>query len=183
MAATSRIFKLKEIYRLKKYVIKTFTGRYIPVEDRLRLDAVDEEGNKQSLFMTRRLTDNVLTVMVEHLEGQTPEGMPSDLVQEMQQDRARQVHAEGGSEAPVYVEPEFVPWLCRTVHLTKTGPGLSVVFTDDTHIEAHMPMTVENLRVVLDIFKTLYTSAEWGLQAFPDWMQTPAITEVPRQLN
>ena len=172
-----------EAHARLKFHIKTFTGRYIPVEDRLRLDAVDEEGNKQSLFMTRRLTDKVISVMVEHLEGQTPEGMLRDLVQEMQQDKARQFHSEGGSEAPVHVEPEFVPWLCRTVHLTKTGSSLVVVFTDDTHIEAHMPMTAENLRVVLDIFKTLYTSAEWGLQAFPDWMQTPAIAEAPRQLN
>ena len=163
--------------------IKTFTGRFIPIEDRIRLDAIDGEGNTQSLFITRRLTDKIILVMVEHLEGQTPEGMPRDLVQEMQQDKARQVYAKGGSEAPVHVEPEFVPWLCRTVHLTKTGSSLVVVFTDDTHIEAHMPMTAENLRVVLDIFKTLYTSAEWGLQAFPDWMQTPAVAEAPRQLN
>ena len=166
-----------------KFHIKTFTGRYIPVEDRLRLDAVDVDGNKQSLFMTRRLVDRIIPVMVEHLEGQTPEGMPSDLVQEMHQDRARQIHAEGGSEAPVAVEPEFVPWLCRTVHFTKNGPSLSVVFTDDTHIEARMPMSAENLRVVLDIFRTLYTSAEWGLQAFPDWMQAKAGSEAPRQLN
>lgn len=166
-----------------KFYIKTFTGRYLPVEDRLRLDAVDDEGNKQSLFMTRRLTDKVIPVIVEHLEGQTPEGMPRDLVQEMHQDQARQVYAAGGSEAPVHVEPEFVPWLCRTVHLTKTGSSIVVVFTDDTHIEAHMPMTAENLRVVLDIFRTLYTSAEWGLQAFPDWMQTPATAEAPLTLN
>lgn len=165
------------------YAIKTFTGRYIPVEDRLRLDAVDRDGNKQSLFMTRRLVDRIIPVMVEHLEGQTPEGMPLHLVQEMQQDRVRKVHAEGDSEAPVEVAPELVPWLCRTVHLTKTGPSLSVVFTDDTHIEAHMPMSAENLRVVLDIFKTLYTSAEWGLQAFPDWMQAPAAAEAPLKLN
>ena len=78
-----------------KFHIKTFTGRYIPVEDRLRLDAVDVDGNRQSLFMTRRLVDRIIPVMVEHLEGQTPEGMPSDLVQEMQQDRARQIHCRG----------------------------------------------------------------------------------------
>ena len=46
-----------------------------------------------------------------------------------------------------------------------------------------MPMSAENLRVVLDIFRTLYTSAEWGLQAFPDWMQAKAGSEAPRQLN
>ena len=166
-----------------KFQIKTFTGRYIPVEDRLRLDAVDADGNKQSLFMTRRLVDRIIPVMVEHLEGQTPEGMPSDLVQEMQQEKALQVHAEGGAEAPIKVSPDAVPWLCRTVHLTKTGSSLVVVFTDDAHIEAQMPMTAENLRVVLDIFKTLFTSAEWGLDAFPDWMQAPAISEALRQLN
>ena len=46
-----------------------------------------------------------------------------------------------------------------------------------------MPMSAENLCVVLGIFKTLYTSAEWGLGAFPDWIQAPAAAEGPRQLN
>lgn len=166
-----------------KFQIKTFTGRYIPVEDRLRLDAVDVDGNKQSLFMTRRLVDRIIPVMVEHLEGQTPEGMPSDLVQEMQQDRARQVHVAGGFEAPVHVEPECASLLCRTVHLTKTGSSLVVVFTDDTHIEAKMLMTAENLRVVLDIFKTLYTCAEWGIEAFPGWIRKKALDTPQHKIN
>lgn len=165
------------------FKIKTFTGRFLPIEDRIRLDLLDDAGNKQSLFMTRRLTDKIIPLMVERLEAQTPEGMPSDLVQEMQQDKARQVHAEGGTEAPVVVEPEFAPWLCRTVHLTKSGAGFVVVFTDDTTIEARMQMSADNLRVVLDIFKTLYTAAEWGLGAFPDWMQSPGGAGVPAQLN
>ena len=131
------------------------------MEDRLRLYAVDGDGNGQSLFMTRRLTDRIIPIMFEHLEGQTPKGMPSDFVQEMQQDRAQQVHAEGGSKAPVAIEPEFVPWLCRTVYLTKSGAGLVALFTDETTIEAHMPMSTDNLRVVLDISRTLYTSAPW----------------------
>jgi hypothetical protein len=166
-----------------KFQIKTFTGRYIPIEDRLWLDAVDGDGNNQSIFMTRRLTDKMLPVMVEHLEAQTPEGMPSDLVQEMQQDKSRLVRAEAGSETSVEIDPEVVPWLCKTVHLTKTGTGLVIIFTDDNSIEASMPMSNDNLRVVLDIFQTLYTSAEWGQEVFPDWMQAPQDNEVPRQLN
>ena len=141
------------------------------MEDRLRLDAVDVDGNRQSLFMTRRLVDRIIPVMVEHLEGQTPEGMPSDLVQEMQQDRARQIHAEGGSEAPVAVEPEFVPWLCRTVHLTKTGPSLSVVFTDD-NTSRRTCRCLQKTCAWSWIFSRRFTRPpEWGLQAFPDWMQ------------
>ena len=76
-----------------------------------------------------------------------------------------------------------MPWLCKTVHLTKTGTGLVIIFTDDNSKEASMPMSNDNLRVVLDIFQTLYTSAEWGQEAFPDWMQAPQETEVRRQLN
>ena len=166
-----------------KFQIKTFTGRYIPIKDRLRLDALDEQGNRQSPFMRRRLTDKIIPVMVEHLEAQTPEGMPSDLVQEMQQGKSRLVCAEAGSETSVEIDPAVVPWLCKTVHLTKTGTGLVVIFTHDNSIEASMAMSNDNLRVVLDIFETLYMSAEWGQEAFPDWMQAPQDNEVPRQLN
>ena len=172
-----------EANAMLKFQIKTFTGRYIPVEDRLRLDAVDDEGNKQSLFMTRRLTDRIIPVMVEQLEGQTPEGVPGELVQAMQQDEARQLYADGGPETPVEVEPEFFPWLCCTIHLTKTGSSLVVVFTDDTNIEAHMSLTVDNLRMVLDIFMTLYKSAEWELGAFPDWMHSRAPFDASHRMN
>lgn len=70
--------------------IKTFTARYDLVEDRLRLDAVDAEGRIQSIFLTRRLTDKIIPVMVSHLEAKTAEGVPKDLAQGMHQSGARQ---------------------------------------------------------------------------------------------
>lgn len=167
----------------KKFQIKTFTGRYIPVEDRLRIDAVDAGCNKQSFFMTRRLTDKVISVMAEYLEAQTPGGMPRALVLEMQQDKARQKRAQSASEVPVEAETETVPRLCRVVHLTKTRTCLLVVFALETDTEVQMPMTADNLRTVLDILQTLYTSADWGHAAFPDWMKSPEKTDTPRQLN
>jgi len=71
--------------------IQTFTGRHDPVEDRLRLDAVDAAGGKQTIFLTRRLSDRLIPVLVSHLEGKTPEGVPADLEQGMSQSRVRQV--------------------------------------------------------------------------------------------
>ena len=44
---------------LRQFDIKTFTGRYDVVEDRLRLDSVDSSNNKESIFLTRRLTDKI----------------------------------------------------------------------------------------------------------------------------
>jgi hypothetical protein len=75
--------------------IQTFTGRYDPVEDRLRLDAVDAAGGKQAIFLTRRLADRVIPVLVSHLEGKTPGGVPAELAQGMSQSRARQARKTG----------------------------------------------------------------------------------------
>ena len=61
--------------------ILTFTARYDAIEDRLRLDAVDAQGGKQAIYLTRRLVDRVIPVLVSHLEGKTPDGVPSDLAQ------------------------------------------------------------------------------------------------------
>lgn len=77
------------------FQIQTFTARYDPAEDRLRLDAVDAKGRKQALWLTRRLADRVIPVLVSHLEGKTPDGIPADLAQGMSQSRARQARQTG----------------------------------------------------------------------------------------
>lgn len=51
------------------FQIQTFTARYDPAEDRLRLDAIDAKGHKQALLLTRRLADRIIPVLVSHLEG------------------------------------------------------------------------------------------------------------------
>ena len=43
-----------------QFRIKTFTGRYLPVEDRLRLDGVDVEGVEQCILLTRRLCNKFI---------------------------------------------------------------------------------------------------------------------------
>ena len=111
------------------FCIQTFTGRYDPVEDRFRLDAVNAAGEKQSIFLTRRLVDRVIPVLVSHLEGKTPEGIPADLAQGMSQSRARQARQTGDTTPAVVAESETPTWLCRTVHVQKARQGLKVIFT------------------------------------------------------
>jgi hypothetical protein len=154
--------------------IQTFTGRYDPVEDRLRLDAVDAQGGKQAIFLTRRLVDRVIPVLVSHLEGKTPEGVPADLAQGMSQSRARQARQTGEATPAIAADPETPTWLCRTMHFQKADHGLNVIFTDDTQVNAVMPMVEANLRAVLDIFLDLYTKAGWPTEPFPEWQKPEA---------
>ena len=164
------------------FQIQTFTGRYDPLEDRLRLDAVDAAGGKQVIFLTRRLVDRVIPVLVSHLEGKSPEGVPADLAQGMSQSRARQARQTGDTSPAVVAESETPTWLCRTIHVQKAQQGLKVIFTDDARINAVMPMVEANLRAVLDIFLELYTKAGWPSEPFPEWMKPEAtLTVAPGQ--
>ena len=162
--------------------IQTFTGRYDPLEDRLRLDAVDAQGGKQAIFLTRRLMDRVIPVLVSHLEGKTPEGVPADLAQGMSQSRARQARQTGEATPAIAADPETPSWLCRTMHFQKADHGLNVIFTDDTQTNAVMPMVEANMRAVLDIFLDLYTKAGWPTEPFPEWIKREAtLTVAPGQ--
>jgi len=156
------------------FQIQTFTARYDPAEDRLRLDAVDANGQKQALWLTRRLADRVIPVLVSHLEGKTPEGIPPDLAQGMSQSRARQARQTGEATPAVAADTETPTWLCRTMHFQKADHGLNVIFTDDTQTDAVMPMVEANLRAGLDILLDLYTRANWPTEPFPEWMKPEA---------
>ena len=164
------------------FQIQTFTARYDPAEDRLRLDAVDANGQKQALWLTRRLADRVIPVLVSHLEGKTPEGIPPDLAQGMSQSRARQARQTADTMPAVVAESGTPTWLCRTIHVQKAQQGLNVIFTDDVSVSAVMPMVEANLRAVLDIFLELYTKANWPTEPFPEWMKPEAtLTVAPGQ--
>ena len=164
------------------FQIQTFTARYDPAEDRLRLDAVDANGQKQALWLTRRLADRVIPVLVSHLEGKTPEGIPPDLAQGMSQSRARQARQTADTSPAVVAESGTPPWLCRTIHVQKAQQGLNVIFTDDVSVSAVMPMVELNLRAVLDILLDLYTKAGWPTEPFPEWMKPEAtLTVAPGQ--
>ena len=162
------------------FQIQTFTARYDPAEDRLRLDAIDVKARKQALLLTRRLADRVIPALVSHLEGKTPEGIPADLAQGMSQSRARQARQTADTSPAVVAESGTPPWLCRTIHVQKAQQGLNVIFTDDVSVSAVMPMVEANLRAVLDIFLELYTKANWPTEPFPEWMKPEATVTISR---
>lgn len=155
-----------------QFIIKTFTARYLPIEDRIRLDCVDIEGAEQCVLITRRLADKVIPVISTQLEQKIPEGMPKDVAQDMRQERARQERSSGGMEHPVVPGEESPKWLCITVQIKKREQGdFILMFTDTRTIDASMVMTEENFRALLDIFFDMYKQAEWGPSCFPDWYE------------
>lgn len=159
----------------RKFSVQTFTSVYDPVEDRIRLNAVDGDGVKQSILLTRRLMDQVIPVIAKDLEAKTPQGVPAEIVQSMTQERVRQVRraasASGAVAQPVQREAQTPDWLCKTIHFKRAPNGLVAVLTDDRTIDAMLPLAEANLRALLDILRATYARASWDARVFPEWMK------------
>lgn len=152
------------------FLMQTFTARYDAIEDRICLNAVDASGAKQAIYLTRRLMDQIIPVVVKHLEEKTPKGVPADVVQSMTQERVRQARKAAPQAEPVQADLETPRWLCTTIQMSKQPSGLAVTLTGDAACRAQMPLADPHLRTVLDIFRNSYAKAGWDLRVFPDWL-------------
>lgn len=159
----------------RQFIVQTFTTLYDPVEDRIRLNAVDRTGGKQSVLLTRRLMDQVIPVITRNLEAKSPPGGPTKIIQSMNQELIRQVRREGSASGsmtlPVKCEPETREWLCKVIHFKCFPNGLLVILTDDRTIDVVLPLAETVQRALLDIFRATYTRANWSPQAFPAWLE------------
>jgi hypothetical protein len=159
----------------RPFHVQTFTALYDAMEDRVRLNAVDKAGIKQSILLTRRLLDQIVPVIAKDLEAKTPQGVPAEIVQSMTQERVRQVRREasasGNVARPVQREVQTPEFLCKTVHFKRVPNGLVAVMTDDSTVDAVLPLAEPNLRTLLDILRATYAKASWDPRVFPQWLQ------------
>ncbi|HEV8034166.1 hypothetical protein [Yoonia sp.] len=161
----------------RSFAVQMFTARYDLIEDRICLNAVDATGAKQVIYLTRRLMDQLIPVFIKHLEEKTPKGVPTDVVQSMTQERVRQVRKAETPARPVNTDLETPRWLCTTMQMRKQPAGLLMMLTGDAACNAQIPLTDQQLRAVLDIFRNAYAKAGWDLYLFPEWL-APAKAEV-----
>jgi hypothetical protein len=160
-----------------EFLIQTFTMTASPAEDRLRLDAVNAGGLLQAIWITRRLADRFIPHLAKHAEKQAEASAARDLVLSMQQEQLRSERAASPIPA-VRLQPAIVPWLCQTIQLKERPEGLIWTMSDDGLSNAHMVLTGENVRALLDIFLTSYRKLEWSEQGFPDWALEAAAPKV-----
>lgn len=153
------------------------------VEDRIRIDAVDAGGSFQAIWLTRRLAERFVPHLATKAELQVESGLPREIVLSMDQQQLRDARASNPTP-PVAAPPDLTPWLCVTIHLSERPEGLIWTLTGDRLIDAHMVLTPESVRALLDILLTSFRALEWGEVCFPEWLISAATpNQVPRVLN
>lgn len=170
----------------QSFAVQSFTARFDPIEDRICLNVVDAAGQKQAVYLTRRLMDQIIPVVVKHLEEKTPKGIPADVVQSMTQERVRQVRMAEAPAEPVQADIETPRWLCTTVRMRKAPKGLAMTLSAEATAPVQIGFDERHLRTALDIFRNSYAKAGWDLRVFPDWQEPEpriAAADGPIRLN
>jgi len=151
------------------FTIETFTGQADHAEDRIRLDAISPDGDTQSIFLTRRLADRMVPLLVDRAEAQVVPGVPKEIGLAMNQEQLR-LEREENPIAPVETKQGSHRWLCLTVHVGEDDSQVIWTLTDDADNTAVMGLPGDGVRNVLEVLLIVYQGLEWSTQAFPGWM-------------
>lgn len=151
------------------FTIETFTGHADLAEDRIRLDAISPEGETQSIFVTRRLADRMVPLLVDRAEAQVVPGVPKEIGLAMNQEQLR-IERDENPIAPVEARQDSSRWLCQTVHVGEDQDQVVWTLTDDGDNTAVMGLPGDGVRNVLEVLLIVYQGLEWTTQAFPGWM-------------
>lgn len=169
--------------------IARITTRYSAREDRLRLSVLDGNQTPINLWLTRRLSDRLVSSLVQCLEQQTTGGARTSQAPSPRQS-GRTNAAEGAAAQlweqthadlsfknvqPVVAPPEISETgLIETISIAQAGQGFRLHFAWDseTAVLAIAPMF---LRQFLRIFHRNYVRAEWETSGvFPEWFADDA---------
>jgi hypothetical protein len=151
------------------FIIDTFTAQADLGEDRIRLDAISPEGETQSIFLTRRLADRMVPLLVDRAEMEAAPGVPKEIALAMNQEHLR-MERNDNPIAPVEAKQGSSRWLCQTVHVGEDQDQVVWTLTDDGDNTAAMGLPGDGVRNVLEVLLIVYQGLEWTVQAFPGWM-------------
>lgn len=154
-------------------------------EDRLRLVGEDRDGNRIAIWLTFRLLQRLVPVLLKYLDEQLGEqaekaGPTLKLgdLQEFAQASAKSALRRGDSE-PVHWSEGDSQWLANSVDYSSSKQGVRLVFVSAAEHRAGFVMPAPLLRQWLTIVYSGYRQAGWSTAVWPEWME--AVGEKPAE--
>lgn len=150
--------------------LQRITTQFVAGEDRLRLAGEGGIGDARVLWLTRRLVDRLVPVLVRWLEEQAPvqDAWQGALLQSFAQQAAS---ASLVPQAPVLGAPNSVSWLVIEVDIARGARQIGLRFKSAAGEQASLSMEAQPLRQWLGILYTAYQQAEWPLALWPQWLR------------
>ncbi len=148
--------------------LQKITTEYVELEDRIRL--AGEMGNQEAVvvWLTQRLLQRLVPVLLQYLGGQAPAEQSFDVLQSFAQQAAL---AELQQQPPVQTATDGVTCLALKVEIRKTSEMMRLEFIGEQGQPILLELGATTLRQWLAILHDAYIRAEWPLDVWPEWME------------
>lgn len=155
--------------------LQKITTEYSQTEDRIKLTGVAEGGRQVAIWLTLRLMQRLVPVLVKQLKVEEvvkPSSSPrsaarQSLVQSFAQQSARAALAP---QQPVVQNEGTAVWLAQGVEVNVNASRVLMTFTCGNGKAAKIPMSNKVLRQWLGIVFDKYRAAEWPIDVWPEWV-------------
>lgn len=164
--------------------LQRVTTRFVPAEDRICLAGAGAGGDVRVLWLTRRLLDRLVPVLVRWLEERTSvrDVWQAEVVQSFAQQAAS---AALVPQAPVSDEAASAIWLVVEVDIVRGEGQLDLRFKGAGGEQESLSLLPQALRQWLGILYAAYLRADWPRGVWPQWLReagdqaaTPAVSVV-----
>ncbi len=148
--------------------LQRFTTEYIVAEDRIRLAGEVKDASPVVIWLTQRLLQRLLPMLLQWLEERGSERPGDEVWQTFAQQAAQ---AELPQQDPVQADAACAVWLTEAVDIAHSEETVCLTFRGGGSLIATMSLSVQPLRQWLGIVYGAYRRAEWPLDVWPDWMR------------
>lgn len=150
------------------FPLQKITTEYVEHEDRVRL--AGDQGNQDAviIWLTQRLLQRLVPVLLQHLGMQAVSAQEADILQSFAQQAAL---AELHQQPPVQAEMDCLVCLPSKVDVRKTSELVSLEFACEHSSPVVLELGATPLRQWLAILYDQYIRAGWPLDVWPEWME------------
>lgn len=159
--------------------LQRITTEYVGVEDRIRLSGKDgaDDAAPVVIWITQRLLQRLLPVLLEWLERREGASLRADVVRSFAQQAAR---AELVPQEPVRAAADSAAWLAREVDIGRDERSVRLSWRGGEGQSAFFELSAKPLRQWLGILHDHCVKADWPLDAWPEWVCAAAPARAER---
>lgn len=149
--------------------LQRITTQFVPVEDRIRLAGEGAVGNTHVLWLTRRLADRLMPVLLRWLEERMPtqDSWQAGLMQSFAQQAASVALMP---QVPVHGDVSSTSWLVAEVDIVRGERQLELCCKGAAGEQVSLVLESQPLRQWPGIIHKAYRQAEWPLAVWPQWL-------------
>lgn len=151
--------------------LQRLTTEYDEREDRVRLSGELEGGPPVVIWLTRRLLERLLPVLLHRLAARCATTPHAEVLLGFAQQAAS---AELAPQAPVRAAARSPAWLVLSIDIAQSELAVGLVFQGGDGRSAALLLNDKSLRQWLSIVHGAYLKAEWPLDAWPAWLRENA---------